>query len=56
MTLLSLSAALANREHLGVLLGQIAIVLPTLSPSALTKNATVILCLDFFPPLLFFPF
>ena len=56
MTSLSLSAALANRKHLGVLLRQIAIGLPTFSPSALTKNATVILCSDFFSPLLFFPF
>ena len=56
MTLLSLSAALPNRKHLDVLLRQIKIRLPTFPPSALTKNATLILCLDSFPPLLFFPF
>ena len=54
-TLLNL-AALANRKHLGVLLRQITIGLPTFCPSALTKNYTAILYLDFFPTLLFFPF
>ena len=53
---LSLSAVLANRKHLGVALPQIIIGLQTFSPSASTKNATVILYLDFFPSLLFFPF
>ena len=53
MTSLNLSAALANRKHLGVLLSQIRIGLPTFSPFALS-NETVILY--FFPPLLFFPF
>ena len=56
MTSLSLSAALANWKHLGVLLRQITIGLPTFSPSALTKNTAVIICLDFFPPLFFFLF
>ena len=55
-TLLNL-AALANRKHLGVLLRQITIGLPTFSPSAaLANNATVTLYLGFFPALLFFPF
>ena len=55
MTLLGLSAAVANGKHLGVLLHQVTVGLPTFAPSALTKNETVIFCLDFFQPCFFFP-
>ena len=51
-----LTDVLANRKHLGFLLLQITIGLPTFPPFALTKNATVILRLDFSQPLAFFTF
>ena len=50
----SLLGALTNRKHIGFLLWNITIGLPTFPPSVLTKNAAVILWFDFFPPLTFF--